>query len=297
MGRWVPKLQRVLAKGNRKKFLVYLSLATLALIGIAGLLNYLGNRGRSTKPSYSSGSDSDGTKPVTDGEPFTRQISVIELADGQLDEASTASSSSAVLPRSVEKDKLAIAFVWARDTGGQPHPVLSGGGVGQWDQIGNTNDDSDIDDSLGRIYAFRGVGDGSRGASVTIDFGAGNNHSAISWWIGEIDGAKIGNNGADAINQAVFVGNSPNSTSHTVSLQQFADPTNNAVFQVVYHGQTDGGFYAENGFTLLKNQADTKLGGSFGVQWKLGEDTTPTLAWVTKASNLALALEIAGLQH
>jgi hypothetical protein len=237
--------------------------------------------------SLTKGSHKGGAAPYSG--PITRQL--LTSADSNADATSytTASVTTAA-------GKLALLFIYAECAASPASPTVTSAGR-TWVRVVDSNtDDPNIADNLGRCYCYRSCVAGATTETINIDFGA-TTQTVCNWALEEVSGtaATAGNNGSDAINWAQGVGNSTNATSATMRISKFVDATNNAVYHMYAAGADQGGankWTPDTNFTEVVELRESTPGRGQAIQFKGGEDTTPTLTWSVSASNFGIALEI-----
>jgi len=127
--------------------------------------------------------------------------------------------------------------------------------------------------------------------ALTFDFG-GQNQGNSSWSVFEITGAKVGNNGGDAVVQHGEAEWDTTNTGASITLSSFASTVNAAV--AAFRANLSASPSVEGGYTSV---SATTANQYMTTEFKASQDTTPSFSWSSENNTgLMWAAEIAQSQ-
>lgn len=202
------------------------------------------------------------------------------LTDGSSGTDASSRATSSITPTA---NKLVIATIMSRKTGGGVEPAASGNNL-TWNVAESVAAD------LGRrLTTFWAIGSSPSASALTFTFSSETQEQFI-WTVDEFDPVS----GSGTIVQS-NTGTGSDNTAEVV-LSDFDDAINNAVYFAQIHRinelTTPDGDYDE---IVDISHNDGGVDTNMSAQWMVGEDTSPSASWTTGLGWAAIALEIAAL--
>ena len=212
-------------------------------------------------------------------------LAFTSIGDNAFTGSGTSRSTAGALPYQDNRLYLA-ALTYADAASARTADSISGGGI-TWVKIVET-----AAFSFRAMSLWRGLVTSGAFSEVTT-FTFSGNISNLVYSITEVTGMDTsGTNGSGAIVQSDVRSTTVADVSYSGVLSAFADAVNNATFTAIAHSvnevQTE-----EAGFTEL---TDFGVGGSaamrMGVEYKIGQDLSPSYSWTSGGARGAVSAEI-----
>src|SRR6266540_1648296 len=217
--------------------------------------------------------------------------SVNKLSEHSATSGTSFTTSGSVTPAA---NKLYLITANARVSTGSvnpPEPTITAFGL-TWVLVNKTDYDASGADRQS-AHVFRSMGGSPSSGTIQANYGSFT-CNVFEIVCDEVSGVDTsGTNGSGAIVQSNFVVTASGVFSADVTLNAFADATNNAAYGMITHASTNSEAHtvdASGGYSALANTAVTLTATL--TEYKVGQDLTVSGSWVTGSRGGGVAIEL-----
>jgi hypothetical protein len=198
-------------------------------------------------------------------------ITAINCFKGADDNASGTATAFTTGSYAFLNNKLYLLAIATRAAGTIPVASVTGGGM-TWVQVDESA--ANVDVSIWRGYAASGASTGALTINTT------GSPTAVKWVLDELSNTAADGTGVAVVQSAT--GGVATGTG-SIALAAFADAVNNAVYAAFAHAAVESSTVdASGGYTMLGDESTTTTPNvSLATEFRIGEDTTVTMTWVT----------------